>query len=123
MNRADDPAVLNTCFVTLEKAACEGARCPKNGEQGVQSDITTALAKAGRIKIEVSGHNYRTITILDGPNAGKRTRPDPHQRPAYLVVSKAGTLRNGEPIDMSANVLRKDFRERENERLQRRGRP
>lgn len=92
---------LEHCFAAIERAACEGARCPKNGEFGVDTIYTNTLARQGRIKVEISGQNYRTITLLTGPNAGKRTRPD-HNR-VWKVIDHAG-LRHVRPAPRPTGV-------------------
>lgn len=88
--RALNGEALDNCFASIERAACEGARCPTNGNCGVETAYVIELARQGRIRIEISGHNYRTVTILTGPNAGKRTRPDPSGRMSWRVFDTIG---------------------------------
>ena len=37
------------------------------------SQITSGLARGGKIRIDVYPHNWRVVTILMGPYAGKET--------------------------------------------------
>lgn len=76
-------------FAMLEQAAMAGERCPKAKTAGLTSILTSALARAGKIQIDVYPHNWRVVTILVGPNAGKATMgaPNPHWRP-YLTIAK-----------------------------------
>ena len=52
-----------------------------------------ALAQAGKIKIEISGHNWRRVTILWGEHAGRKTPPNPHGHKVYLVCDELGYRR------------------------------
>lgn len=76
-------------FAMLEAAAASGARCPKSGTDGLTSQLTAGLARAGKIRIDVYPHNWRVVTILTGPHAGKTTEPAPNKawRP-YLTIEK-----------------------------------
>ena len=76
-------------FAKLEATALVGGRCPLAGTDGLTSQLTAALARAGRIRIDVYPHNWRVITITEGPNAGKATAPPPNPawRP-YLTIEK-----------------------------------
>lgn len=58
-----------------------------------ESGLYTALARDGRIEFSVSGHNWRTVKILVGPNAGKSTAPEPNGHRIYMVCDKAGPRR------------------------------
>jgi hypothetical protein len=83
----NDVAKMEQIFTLLEKAALAGARCvtndqlPKGGQAAARE-----LARRGKIRIEVSGHNWRTVTILVGPNAGKSTARDPFGHRVYRVI-------------------------------------
>jgi hypothetical protein len=76
-------------FATLEGAAASGARCPITGTGGLTSQLTGNLARAGKIRIDVYPHNWRVVTIMTGPHAGKSTAPAPnkHWKP-YLTIQK-----------------------------------
>lgn len=83
-------------FGLLERAALEGRRCPtldeigramhEAGVPGGPSGATSALARDGRIRVEVFGKNYRVVTILTGPNAGKTTAPHSRYTKPYRVI-------------------------------------
>lgn len=84
---------IRKSFEMIEAAAVNGDRCPMGwdlpliGAPGI-------LARDGKIKIEISGHNYRQVTILTGPNAGRATAPNPSGAMAWMIIGKT-TLRNG----------------------------
>jgi hypothetical protein len=85
---------LAEAFAMLEKAAASGERCPESRTNGMTSQLTSALARSGQIKIDVYPHNFRVVTILSGPHAGKSTAPPPNKnwRP-YLTIEKGSALR------------------------------
>ena len=97
----DSDLALQQCFEAIERAACEGARCPENGTLGVHSVYTAELARAGRIRVEISGHNWRTVEILAGPHTGKRTAPNPTGSKPFLIFDRNGKHRPGQaaPLD------------------------
>jgi hypothetical protein len=82
---------LNQCFDDIVRAALRGERCPENNTQQVNTARCRQLAAAGRIKIEVYARNFRVVTLLTGPHAGKKTAPPPYkvQKPK-LVITKDG---------------------------------
>jgi hypothetical protein len=84
-------------FDLVLKAAIAGDRCPQNDELGTRGAATLRdLARAGRIRIEVSSLNWRQVTILEGPHRGKQTAKNPHKATrVYLVIDRAGTTVNG----------------------------
>lgn len=93
-------------FALLEAAAVNGARCPMNQPFGpLYSTRVTALAHAGRIRIEVYRNNWRVITILTGEHAGKATAPPPvgGARHPTKVIDQGGTCVNGKPIGVGGN--------------------
>jgi len=96
-SREDFQAEIDAAFISMERAAAKGVRCPVNKTFDVTSYRTMALAKAGRIKIEVYAHNWRVVTILTGPHAGKTTAMPPykHGRP-YRTITKEGEMRVSE---------------------------
>lgn len=81
---------LDAVFDRIVQAAVNGERCPQTGHDGFTSAITTALARAGRILIEVYARNWRVVEILTGPHKGKRTMACPHNRSAapHIVVGR-----------------------------------
>lgn len=105
---------MDKVFAALERAACEGKRCPvlhevvKCPESSfrLRSDEIPALAKAGRVRVEISGRNWRTVHILTGRHAGKSTKPNPDGGAPYLVIDKNGTRRNGKPIEQRPSQFR-----------------
>ncbi|MCC8949302.1 hypothetical protein H8A97_30425 [Bradyrhizobium sp. Arg62] len=76
-------------FAMLEQAAAGGLRCPVSRTGGLTSQLTSGLARAGKIRIDVYPHNWRVVTILTGQHAGKTTAPPPNSkwRP-YLTIQK-----------------------------------
>lgn len=78
-------------FAILESAAVAGKRCPQRGEHGLSSTDTTSLAHAGRIFVEIFAWNFRSITILTGPHAGKMTAPAPQGQRAWKTIDVNGT--------------------------------
>jgi len=82
---------LERDFALLEAAAASGARCPQNVPFGpLAAGASTQLARAGRIKVELYVHNWRVVTILDGPHKGRSTQPCPYggsEKP-YKVIEK-----------------------------------
>lgn len=94
---------LARAFALIEAAAIQNRRCPMNDQVPGRSGAFSELARAGRIRVEVFKHNFRQVTILTGPHAGKKTAAPllmkgNAQKP-YLVVDKGGTFRNGTPAD------------------------
>lgn len=88
-------------FARLEACALAGERCPTRDR--LPTDDVTWLAHSGKIRIEVSTHNWRVVTILVGPNKGKATAPNPIPSRVYLRIDAAGTFRNGKRIDNLAS--------------------
>lgn len=98
---------LADTLAILERAAAAGERCPvssgPDASANVPSAHVSALAKAGRISVEISSRNWRQITILTGPNANKATAPNPdkHAR-VYQTIDAGGTRVNGKLTDHGA---------------------
>lgn len=99
------PASLESAFSKLEAAATAGERCPVSTEHGgpLNRNHVAALAREGRIFIEISSRNWRQVTILKGPHAGARTasNPDPHAR-VYQTIGAEGRKVNGKLQDSNA---------------------
>lgn len=94
---------LDDAFKMIEAAAAEGRRCPTS-DHGLNSAHVSALARAGKIAVEVSSQNWRRVTILVGAHAGKSTAPNPLPRSSvYLTIDKTGTRRNGRLVDSRAS--------------------
>jgi hypothetical protein len=84
---------LNDAFGLLERAAVNGERCPlSHGPHAspLKSKHVSALARAGKIFVEISGRNFRRVTILVGPHAGAKTAADPDAGHVYATVGKRG---------------------------------
>lgn len=60
----------------------------------VASSTMSKLAGEGRILIEISGQNWRTVTILEGPHKGKTTMKNPDPK-AYVwqTIGRVQTIR------------------------------
>jgi hypothetical protein len=82
---------LERAFKVIEKAALAGEPCPQNGSLHINSTHTVALAKQSRIKIEISGRNYRQVTLLTGPNKGRATAPNPNGHMIWKRIDHLGT--------------------------------
>lgn len=85
--KKDRSALRQKNYDLILASVIVGARAPQSKPFGpLDSTETSALAKAGCIKIEIYAHNWRVITIMEGPHKGKHTQlPDPRGRP-YKVV-------------------------------------
>lgn len=99
MRRANMSA--DEVFAHLERAAIAGERCPPSNWEGqpappllLHSITMSALAKAGKIHIDISGKNFRQVTILVGPHAGKKTaaNPDRHARLWQSITAEGKVL-------------------------------
>lgn len=76
-------------FELLQAAALRGERCPQSYPFGpLRSNITSALAKAGRIRIEIFKYNWRVVTLMEGPHKGKQTAPSPEGGQPYRTIFK-----------------------------------
>lgn len=88
----DHAETVEKDFRILEAAAVAGERCPQCNPHGpLHSYVISELIAAKRIRSEVYAHNYRVITILTGPNAGKSTKRPSHPRPPYMVNGRVVT--------------------------------
>ncbi len=96
MPRTLTEAELNHGFSVLCGAAAHGLRCPFNGANGLTVAVVDKLARRGRIRITLSRQNWRRVTILRGPYAGKSTAPDPQGEDITLVIDHTGKHRPGE---------------------------
>ena len=74
-------------FERIEEIAVKGERCPFN--EALPAGGLGALARAGKIRVEVFRHNWRVVTILVGPHAGAKTQMDPYIKTGskpYVVI-------------------------------------
>lgn len=76
---------LDAAFAQIEQAAVRGERCPQNHELP-QYNCPVELARERRILIEISSRNWRVVTLLTGPHAGKKTAPDPAGRKPWKTL-------------------------------------
>lgn len=90
------PANLDKAFALLVDCAVKGERCPitagPKAHPFLVPDQITALKRGGRIKVTISGQNWRTVTILTGEHAGKTTAADPLEgknKPARATAPSA----------------------------------
>lgn len=95
---------LKETFDLLVKCAVNGERCPLShwdrvpsqppiaAPDLVSSEAINKLAHQGQILIEISGRNWRTITILVGPNKGRKTAPDPYGHQVWQTIGTTRTL-------------------------------
>lgn len=95
---------LKTLFAIIVKAAEAGDRCPSNSPPTYElrnlfcAESQAAfpkrglmeLAAAGFLKIEIAGHNWRTIEILQGPSKGKRTKESAHLGGRTRIIDSKG---------------------------------
>lgn len=100
--RSLTPEELDAAFAEIEAAAAAGTRCPMNYTGALAINSVPALARAGRIRILITGHNWRQVDILTGPHAGKSTLPDPLKRKPWKVIDAGGTRVNGKMVDYGA---------------------
>lgn len=105
MTNSSDP--IERTFAVLEAAAAAGERCPLSREHsanGVHTQYVRALAKAGRIFIEISSCNWRRVTILTGAHKGKSTAPNPDPKAhVYQTIGVEGRKINGKFTDAGAS--------------------
>lgn len=85
-------AIMERDFAAIVAAAEAGERCPASRPHGpLHPDAVQALVRAGRVRSEIFGHNWRVVTILVGEHAGKSTAHNPRLpagAKAYLVDGK-----------------------------------
>lgn len=67
-------------FAFLGECAAQGRRCPENETEGLSGHNMPALCRDGKIRVEISGQNFRQVHILVGPHAGKSTAPNPNSK-------------------------------------------
>lgn len=110
-------AVLDHVFTMITDAAVAGERCPMASE--IEYSLSRAglpysgggaavpkLARAGKLHIAVFMHNYRVVTICDGPHKGKKTNPPRDGLRPYLVITSEGeTLRPKRHDDAQRRAL------------------
>jgi hypothetical protein len=98
MMRSTNPTVLEATFKALAGFAASGERCPENRTNDIYSDVVTALCRAGRVRVEISGRNYRQVHILEGEHKGKATAPNPSGARAWKTIGSK-TVIDGQTQD------------------------
>jgi hypothetical protein len=83
------PAV-SRAFAVVEQAAIAGARCPFSEAIPGGNHSLRQLTRNGIIRVEIGLHNWRVVTILAGPAAGKATAQPAGAWNPYLVIDGAG---------------------------------
>ncbi len=90
-----DREMLKWTFDLLVGHAVKGERCPTKDQLGTAANkAISVLAHAGRIRVEVSAHNWRVVEIREGEHMGKRTAPNPipGAKPYMVVGSRRDVL-------------------------------
>jgi hypothetical protein len=82
-----EPAAL--LLALLSRRAAAGERAPTNAfiqtEMSRAHSLTSAMAEAGLIRVELYGQNFRRIWICAGPQTGLATAPPPRPGEPYFV--------------------------------------
>ncbi len=85
---------IKEAFALIVAAAIKGDRCPQCEPHGdLRAQAMPALYRRGMIRGEISGHNWRQVTILKGRHKGKKTAPHPHGAPTWKIVDTNGSHR------------------------------
>lgn len=80
---------LERNFEIVVRAVLAGERCPATHPHGpLASGAIPALVRAGRIRSEVYALNFRRVTILTGPHAGKSTAHHPRGFQPWRIDGK-----------------------------------
>ena len=94
---------LEATWAILQEHAAAGTRCPTADglayeleKRGVHIQGSAALvpelARAGKIRIEVSDKNWRVVEICEGLHQGKRTAGPPRRNATpYLIIDRNGS--------------------------------
>ena len=81
-------------FRMIESRAAIGGRMPRHEDfktdgPSIKRSIVR-LIKAGKIQCNISGRNWRVMTVLVGPHAGTQTQVPPHGGAVYAVSTRDG---------------------------------
>lgn len=76
----------------IQPCARDGLRCPENHTGFINTDSLSRLAWQGKLRIEISGHNWRTVKILQGEHAGKSTKPNPTGHRVWKIIDENGSM-------------------------------
>lgn len=80
---------IERSFALIEAAAVKGERAPQGAPHGPLGNGTvTALYRAGRVRGAIYSNNWRVLTILAGPNAGKSTMAAPAGARPHLILDR-----------------------------------
>lgn len=105
-------AFLNEQFALIEQAAIKGERCPQNYPFGpLSNNAVGALYDCGWVRAEISGRNFRQITLLVGKHKGQKTAPDPSGRPVWKTISRGRRVAKT-PTPSAPRVLTREELER-----------
>lgn len=92
---------IDKAFTLLEHIALAGARCPCTSgpyaSNMLTSELIGALARDGRILVEIYAHNWRVVTLLTGPHKGKHTAHSPSKfaKTPYQTIDSTGARYTG----------------------------
>lgn len=95
-NESDLRRRAEEVFTILESAAINGRRCPLNEEISGGRPLQI-LTRSRRIRILISGQNWRQVEILAGPHAGAKTLAEPRGLAAHWIVDETGKRRIDRP--------------------------
>lgn len=106
---------IERSFALIEEAALKGERAPQGHPHGPLGNGTvTALYRTGRIRGAIYQNNWRVLTILTGPNAGKSTASPPTSGRPHLIIDRnsvstpsAGIGKPSAPRMMTSAEIRK----------------
>jgi hypothetical protein len=96
-----DEQKINKAFAMIEAVAINGGRCPQNDDLPFYRALDI-LAHIGKIRIEISGRNWRQVFLIEGPHVGKATAPNPHGHIVWMIIGKE-TVRKGQLLVPGAN--------------------
>lgn len=105
------PKTYDRVFKLLENCAVNGERCPQKEPHGILSTVENIaiadLARAGRIRVEIFAHNWRVVTICEGPHRGKKTAPSPYKGGGipYKVIEKDDVLPSQRGVPSEPRLL------------------
>lgn len=95
----------------LQACALAGDRCPTNDVIGARN--IRLLVERGELRVEVYTLNWRTVEILKGEHAGKRTAECPYgekPKPYRIIPSDDHSFKVGLRRKIQAGAL-PDFKE------------
>lgn len=90
-------------------AAIAGNRAPTKDDMDhipMVARATKQLVKDKAIKIEISGRNWRQITIMTGQHAGKSTAPNPNGMLPHRVLFGDQDLTHGKTTHVKPSTGR-----------------